>query len=110
MSSLTRRYGVSGIYTIVPAPGTNLFNAYTPGSGTVGSNGGGGNNGNRRALARRSQVNKGTMEKPQTGTCNTCNMPTLSASINIFPPTYLNFLNYLNFLSSNNNLSPNSGK
>ena len=98
MSGLTRLYGVSGVYTVVPAPGTNLFSAFTPGSGTLGSNGGGGNNGNRRALARRSQVNKGTMEKPKTGTCN---MPTLSASINIFPPTYLNLSNFQNTLNKN---------
>ena len=98
MSGLTRLYGVSGVYTVVAAPGTNLFNAFTPGSGTLGSNGGGGNNGNRRALARRSQVNKGTMEKPKTGTCN---MPTLSASINIFPPTYLNLSNFQNSLNKN---------
>lgn len=47
---------------------TNLFNVYTPGSG-VQSGGRASNPGIRRALARRAQLYRGTMETPHTGRC-----------------------------------------
>jgi len=60
---------IIGISTITDGIPTNLFNSYTPGAGTATCNGSRGNNGNRRALARRAQINRGTMNAPHTGRC-----------------------------------------
>lgn len=55
---------------------TNLFNVYTNGAGTIGSNGGGGNNGNRNALKRRASLGKGTMKDPKPrDSSNKCCFP-----------------------------------
>ena len=111
MSGLTRQrlFGVSGTFTIIESPGTNLFNSFTPGAGTLGANGGGGNNGNRRALARRAQLNKGVIVKDTNSIINRfsvdgrkgkCKMPTLWASRQIYPPTNENFINFEKYIHS----------
>lgn len=50
---------------VINSSQTNLFNTYTSGSG-VGAN----SISNRRAKIVRASLNKGTMDNPKTGKCN----------------------------------------